>query len=718
MDADLLRVSHILETAMKVRGRLFLTCLIVVVSSVSAAPQDQQKKAEKDWVIELKTTLVELRAVVTDSKGQLVQGLKKEDFQLQEKGRLQSISSFAEERVGPMSITQRVTVANVTSLEPSAPAREQARSLLFFVDTINMAGQNLLRVKQGLKKFVDEQITDQDAVMIVTSGGMESIPAQFTRERNVIRHYIDKIASWGTRSTSYFAPALAADVRRENPDAINVAIKILQSEEALKTDLLSPQMLKQMVLDRASEVLAQASFKRTSLLGTFRAAAELMSKAPGQRVMFFFSDGFTLLDSRGNVDSIEIQQAISRAVRSGLVVFSINSKGLEPPAEIDASRRAPSHGAFDPAINGRIASYVSAAEKEFQDGMNAIAKDTGGDVFFRTNDVNWALKKSFEGNNVYYALAYYPTTEGQGFRDIVLRVKGHPEYSVRTQRGYLGSDILKNAKAAAAKSQQQRLFDSIARPIPETTIGVSASAHYLEVDSDKAQVSIRLLVDGSHLTYHDMADRANLALEVAGTVYDRAGKLVTSFIEKIKGGVPQDQLPEVRKTGFNYTKRLELKPGYYQVRAGVLEPETDNIGTANTWVEVPDLAKGKMEFSSVLLSTAGEQEQSASGLQQLDAIKTYKTGSTLVYYLMLYNAPTTAPSDLTIRSEISLNDKVIFESEPQPVTSRMVGKDSKGIEIGGQLNLDLEPGFYSLRLEIKDKSNREFRRSVEFLVTQ
>ena len=703
---------------MKRRGHLFIGCLIVLATSVNAAPQDQQKKAEKDWAIELKTILVELRAVVTDNKGHLVQGLKKEDFELREKGRIQDISSFAEERVGPISITQRVTLANVTPVEPPAPAKEQARSLLLFVDTINMAGQNLLRVKRGLKKFIDEQITDQDAVMIVTSGGMEGIPARLTRERNLIRHYIDKIASWGAKSTSYFSPALAADVRRENPDAIKVAINILQSEEGLNPDMLSPQVLKQMALGRAGEVLAQASFKRTSLLGTFRAAAELMSKAPGQRVMFFFSDGFTLLDSRGVVDSIEIQQAISRAVRSGLVVFSINSRGLEPPVEIDASRPSPAFGAYDPAINGRIASYASASEKESQDGMNAIARDTGGDAFFRTNDVNFALKKSFEGNNVYYALAYYPNSESQGFRDIALTVKGHPEYTIRTQKGYLASDLIKNAKAAAAKSQQQRLFDAIGRPIPETTIGVSASAHYLEVDSDKAQVSIKLLIDGSHLTYHDMTDRANLALEVAGTVYDRAGRLVTSFIEKIKGGVPQDHLTEVRTSGFSYTKRLELKPGYYQVRAGVLEPETDNIGTANTWVEVPDLAKGKLELSSVLLTTGGEVQQPANGLQQLDAIKAYKTGSTLVYYLILYNAATTAPSDLTIRSEISLNDKVIFESEPQPVASRMVGRDSKGIEIGGQLNLDLEPGFYSLKVEIKDKTNREFRRSVEFLVTQ
>ena len=694
---------------------LFLSSVLVLSTSFSSAAQDQKKKADKDWVVELKTVLVELRAVITDRQGHLVQGLKKEDFELREKGRLQDISSFAEELVGPPSISQRVSLANVTPGEPLPPAAMPARSLILFVDTVNMAGQNLLRVKQGLKKFVDEQITDQDALMIVTSGGMEGIPARFTRERNLMRHYIDRIATWGSGFNSYFTPALAADVRRESPDAIKLAIQILGNEEGLDPSLLSPAMLKQMALGKAGDVLAQATFKRNSILGTFRAAAELMSKAPGQRVMFFFSDGFSLLDSRGNVESLDLQQAISRAVRSAVVVYSINSKGLEAPLEIDASRRGGSMRAFDPSSLGRISSYASASEKEAQDGMNAIARDTGGDAFFRTNDVNWALKKSFEGNNSYYTLAYYPSTDGQGFRDIVLRVKGHPDYSVRTQRGYLASDLVKTAKAAA-KSPRQRLFDAIARPIPETAINVSASAHYLEVESDKAQVSIKVLIDGSHLTYHEMSDRATLALEVAGTIYDRAGKLVTSFVEKIKGSVPHDQLGDVRGSGFSYTKRLELKPGSYQVRVGALEPETENIGTANAWVEVPDLAKGKLEMSSVLLATAGETQQPVTGPQQLDAIKSYKTGSMLVYYLMLYNAPSSVGSDLTIRSEIALNDKVIYESEPQPVSSRMMGKDNKGIEIGGQLNLDLEPGFYAFRVEIKDKANREFRRSVEFLV--
>jgi len=64
---------------------LLLSSLLVLSTSVSHA-QDQKKKAEQDWVVELKTVLVELRAVVTDRQGNLVQGLRKEDFELREKG--------------------------------------------------------------------------------------------------------------------------------------------------------------------------------------------------------------------------------------------------------------------------------------------------------------------------------------------------------------------------------------------------------------------------------------------------------------------------------------------------------------------------------------------------------------------------------------------------------------------------------------------------------
>jgi VWFA-related protein len=717
---------------MKKPTLMFLGSFLLLLTSVPGAAQElkrkddasvpvsSQEQKKKQDIITLKSVLVEVQAVVTDRQGRLVDGLKKEDFELREKGHPQAISSFSEQRIGPMSISQAVTVANVPNLEaPPSQTAESTRSVLLFVDTLHLSPGNVLRVKQTVKKFIDEQITDQDSVMLVTSSGMEGIPPRLTRDRNLLRHFVDKIAVWGTPSNSLFTPALAAGVRRDDQAAMDVAKQIIKAE-GFGDDMmaLADSILRQMAIGRAGEVLSIASYKRISLLDTLRAAAELMARAQGQRVMFFFSDGFSLFDSRGNVESQDLQLAISSAVRAGVVVYSISTKGLEAPPEIDASRRGLSAAAFDPTIMGKLSSYASASEKEAQDGMNALARDTGGTAFFRTNDMNHALEKSFEGNRIFYEFAYYPSNDGEGFRDISLKVKGHPEYSVRTQKGYLASDAVKKVKMTMTRSPQQRLFAAIARPMSESAINVSAFANYLEAGTDSAQVSIQVQIDGSHLTYHDQADRSSIALEVAVSVFDRAGRPVQRTIEQIAGKVPIDRLDDVKKSGFNYCKRMELKPGYYQVRVGVLDPETENMGTASSWVEVPDLSKGKLALSSILLTTVGDALKPTYGSQELNAIKAYKVGSVLVYYVVVYNAGSALESDLMLHSELVLNEKVIYESDPQPASSRVMGKDKKGIEIGGQLKLNLDPGFYELRVALKDKSNHEFHRTVEFLVAR
>ena len=717
---------------MKKTAYLFLACLTFVSLNLHGAAQEQKKQSDKDWVVELKTILVELRAVVTDGQGRLVEGLTREDFEVREKGKLQDVGFFSEQRIGGLSIAQPVTVANVPGEVETAPKpKAPARSLLLMVDTINMSAPNVLRVKQSLKKLIDEQITDQDSVMVLTSSGMEGIPARFTRDRAMLRHFIDRIAVWGSPKSSYFSSSLAAAVRQENEDAINTAIKVLEAEEGLNTDNLGAQLLRQMAIGKASEVLSMSDYKRTSVLNTLQAAFGLMAHAPGQRVMFFYSDGFSMIDSRGNTGTHDVQAAVSRATRSGVVVYSINSRGLEGPIETDPtmptlsvkgagndstlSNTARATRTIDPGLIGRLNSYESASRKEAQDGMNALAADTGGAAFFRTNDMNRAVEKSFQENRVYYMVGYYPTTQGEGFREVSVRIKGHPDYTVRTQKGYLASD-LGAKKEAGRKSPQQRLFAAMSQPLPETGLNVSAWADYLEVESDRAQVSIQVEIDGSNLNYHEESERARLALEVAVSIHDRTGRQVSSFIEKIKGGMPLDHLNEAKRSGFMYSKRVALKPGRYQVRVGVLEPETESIGTANSWVEVPDLSTGALALSSILLTPESDAQNAPSASQQWSATRSYKSPSVLVYYLMLYNAPSSVGSELTIQSEISQNEKIVYQSQENPVSSRMVGKDNKGMEIGGRLNLTLEPGFYELRVAVKDKKNRESRRSVAFAV--
>jgi hypothetical protein len=368
----------------------------------------------------------------------------------------------------------------------------------------------------------------------------------------------------------------------------------------------------------------------------------------------------------------------------------------------------------------RLSSYMSASAKDRQDGINALAQDTGGKFFFNTNDLKGAAQKAVELNRIYYTLAYYaPDDRGtKEFRRITVRVKSHPEYDVRAQKGYLASDLKKRKDKEPVQSPQERLFTEIAKPLPASDIGVSVSADYLEVGTDVEQVSLQAMIEGTDLNYREQNGRLLLELEMAAVVYDRMGKLVKTLTETIRGSLSPQEADEAKRRGFHYSKRIALKPGLYNVRLGLREVVTDRIGAATTWLEVPNLDSGKLTLSSILLTKdSAETSRSPGSKAAPTALGTasYRAGSPILYYLLIYNSR--GESDLRMQWEIAEAGKVIHKTEWQPVTSRLIGRDKRGIEIGGQLALTLQPGVYELRISVSDsKSRQTANRTIAFAI--
>ena len=62
--------------------------------------------------------------------------------------------------------------------------------------------------------------------------------------------------------------------------------------------------------------------------------------------------------------------------------------------------------------------YLTSSEKDMEDGLNRLAKDTGGETFFNTNDLGGALTEALDSNRFYYVLGFYPpeTEQGKGFQ--------------------------------------------------------------------------------------------------------------------------------------------------------------------------------------------------------------------------------------------------------------------------------------------------------------
>ena len=212
---------------------------------------------------------------------------------------------------------------------------------------------------------------------------------------------------------------------------------------------------------------------------------------------------------------------------------------------------------------------------------------------------------------------------------------------------------------------------------------------------------------------------------MATAIYDGAGKLINGWSDEIKGGFKTEQFETAKNAGFRQFKWLSLKPGLYQIRVGILEANSERLGTALAWVEVPKLGQNKALVSNLMLmyQTDGQADAAKSGSMSSfkQGIRVYHRGEELAYFLRIYppgNQKKQADGDITVQTQIVQGERIVYQSQWLPAVDRAVAKDKISLEIGGELKLNtVKPGFYELRVLVKDsKEARPLQRAVLFSV--
>jgi len=688
-----------------------LLIISVFVTGVLSQSAQTQQKPEQDQSVQLRSDLIEIHAVVTDKQGHTIKDLKKEDFEIFENKNPQKIGFFSAESVSAKSNTGTNNPGANPSVQPPARTLPPARTVVIYIDTLHLSVSSLLFAKQALNKFVDQQLTDSDAAALITSTGSLGVLEQFTRNKQILHYAINRLSPGPVPSDDLYTPYIAGMVERLDPDAINLAVSILR----MQGEQGDRRMLVQIAQAKASSILGEASYRRTSTLYTLKAIAERMTELKGQRIITVVSDGFSLMDRSGGADTGDLNAAISRAVRSGVVMYTIDAKGLTPPPGFSASMP----GSVGPQTANLLTSYLSASEEESRDGLNALARDTGGEAFFNNNDISGLLKKALDENEYYYSLAYYPEGEANSrrFRNINVKIKNHPEYQVRTQKGYSPDEIFKTKKDEL-QTPQQKLFQAIAAPLPITNINVAADANFLGQEGDPMRVIFQADIDGGNINYTMQNDRYHFDLDMSTVVYDASGKPVNTINEKLQGNLSPERIDQHKRDGYHISKTLSLKPGLYQIRIGVREQTTERAGTAMAWVVVPNLAKNKLTTSGIfLVDAAGGASAAAPQSRVHDGIRFYKPGAVLIYNLRIYKNELAASggSGLTMQTSIADSGTLVQQTDWQPAGARIIGKDGTGIDLGDKIALDLKPGIYELHILVKDeKSKHPVEQSVVF----
>jgi VWFA-related protein len=317
---------------------IFLTAVSLFFSlvAITGANEKSQPKAPDENKISVKTELMEVRAVVTDRSGKIVEGLKKEEFELFENDKPEEISFFSVSEV--KKSPSAAPAEKQREAKPSLPEPAQTetsgvaeqlrqppvRTTLLFVDTLHMSFTNLVRVKETMRRFLKERLTDQDMVAVATSGQTLGIGQQLSKNRQLLNNSIERIRLERSPDMT-LTPTLAEEVLTGHLEPTRLAIDLMRRE----TGSCDCTILHITAQSKARQILLETASLRKTALFTLEKLAEQMMTLPGKRMIVIFSDGFDLHNIDAAVQTDELNSLISRANRSGVVIYSIDSKGMK-----------------------------------------------------------------------------------------------------------------------------------------------------------------------------------------------------------------------------------------------------------------------------------------------------------------------------------------------------------------------------------------------------
>ena len=703
--------------------KIYLLSLLIVIDAANAFGQSAAKPSPTPFVdndvVKISTNLVQVDVTVLDSKGKIVRDLRPDEVEIYQNGKKQEISNFSF-----VSIVRESTEGVATKpkpqtelIVPSAPVKAEAvtRSIALVVDDLNLSYLSTYEVQKALKKFVDEQMLDGDLVAIIRTGAGIGALQQFTNDKRQLYAAIDKIhySAIGTGNIGSFAPLqYKGEVEASSP---------------LNTDT-----------HKKADESFQASVFATGTMGALNFVVRGMAELPGRKSIMLFSDGFApfAMDMDGTGDSRRIRDAIvalaDKANRASVVIYTIDPRGLVATGltgEDDTGVRTAAE--IRQAETDRLTSMVDS-----QNGLKFLANETGGTAFINDNNVSGGIRKILDDQS-YYLIAYEPDDETfdankRHFNDLNVKVK-RPGTTVRYRSGFLNVADEKQPKPTDMKAGD-RLVNALTSPFAVNDIPLRLNALFVNNPQAGSYIRSFLHIRSQDISFEDTPDGGKKAtLDIIAAAFGDNGNATDHLSRSFTITIKKDQLESFMKSGFPISFEFPIKKaGAFQLRVAIRDHKSEKVGSANQFIEVPDLKKNRLTLSGVALNNMsfaswkmrnavkgkGQPVSDGSDAMSDTANRQFKRGTVLDYALSIYNARPGSGLASGLTSEVKLfrDGKQFFDGKPLPVTS--LHNDSRSISLLGSFNIgpELAAGDYVMAIVVKDTAAKEKQRTaVQFV---
>lgn len=532
---------------------------------------------------------------------------------------------------------------------------EVRRTLAFVVDDFTMSVAGLARVRDALRKYVNNDMQPGDLVAIIrTSSGM-GLLQQFTSDRTVLNAAIDRV---------------------------------------------------KISLDRAN---VPHDTRKAGTFGAVQYVIDGLRDMPGRKCLILFSENLPIRE----VVTMSLQATETRTVQPKI---EIESNDKEPFRRLtDAANRA------SVVINTIDTGGVTTWKKRVE-GLGTLAEDTGGIFIDNNNDIDDALGKAVADTEGYYLIGYHPdaaTFDSKSgaplYRSVRVRVK-IAGLRVRSRSGFLGETD--KAKSEAPLTSKEALFSALASPFSAGDMSLQLTTLFSQTPDKRSNLSSLLHIDAHDLSFTQQADGSRHAgFEVVAMTFGVDGVGADHSDKVFNVDLDSAQYEAALSKGLVYLINQPVqKPGLYQMRVALRDQTTGRLGTANQFIEVPDLKDGRLALSSVLLRR--DAAGATGGVDHIEgrvadndpatgaALRVFKPGSPLAYEYLVFNAQSGAArnADLEVQTRLYHDGKLVYEGKP--MVPSLTGEAASGrLLAGGHMTLaeGMSPGDYLLQVTVTDK---------------
>ncbi|HWP43597.1 MAG TPA: VWA domain-containing protein [Blastocatellia bacterium] len=712
---------------MKRNRPLSLISISLLLSGALCLPALSQQKKESD-VIRIETQLVQVDVLVNDKDNRPVKGLTREDFELYDNGKPQTITHFSFEEVKPIRVDE---AAGSGSLSRVVMPGELNRVLAFVVDTLHVTPENMDRARKMLEDFVDKQMAEGDLALVFPTGGGSGLYSQFTSDQRILRGAISRL-----RSAFIF--------ENDTPARRGLSQQVLDLLPALaETRQGVPQAEGQggagSTYSGVGGMIEESDVRTT--ISSLNYLVDSMSRLPGRKVALFISEGFRAIQTRL---SDELGELTARAARANVVFYSIDPGGLDPVEFATSDTLGPNiskgPAALDPSLTpnstglalstNRVDVNNPVPEKrrdyfESQDALNYLAAETGGRFYRNNNDIKAGLNNLLGENSSYYLLGFQPEKWDGKFHQLKVVVRNRPELNVITRRGYLASSPPPKRRGALTEKAAE-IIEAINSPLIRRDIDLQLASFYRD-DVKKQPVLTSLLhIDPAKLNFKQSGGKHKTKVEITGFMLDSTGRAADSFSQTVDLNLAPDVYKDLMKEGLLTVRASGVKPGPYQVKFLVREADSGLIGTASTYVEVPDFKMDRLLLSSIFTDMRILQQDKPgeiTGVGSTLSQRRFRRGSQFAYVLIVYNARGDGKKNtqLEMTTRILKAGRVVYDGKSKPVEVLEGSAPPSRIITGGVMQLgQIEPGDYTLEVIVIDKLRKQeaavSRQEIDFVV--